>query len=130
MSTIDRKRRRAARAEIDVPAVVRVRDAREAGAREIPGAIENLGPDGAFIRTEATARLAQGDEIVLAFRIDAHPLPFEIGADVRWVRTEPPAGIGVQFKSVAPFDRTVIDDYCQRRIEEGRAAVEGGAGED
>jgi hypothetical protein len=109
----DSSRRRAARAELEIPAAIEPLDG-AAGAA--PGSILNLGPDGALLESEA--KLVQGARIRLGFRLPSHPIRFAIDAEVRWCKGEKRAG--VQFSGVGAYDRSVLDDFCQRNIEERR----------
>jgi hypothetical protein len=96
------------------------------GARASAAKVENLGPDGAFLRTEAASRLEPGARVLLRFSIDSHPIPFELEAEVRWVRPGTDGGVGLHFVSIAPYDRSALDDYCQRRIDEARGGEASG----
>lgn len=110
------------RADIEIPAELILAPESGEEAARAPARIGNLGPEGAFVKT--WAKVAQGTRVRLHFGIESHPIPFVIDAEVRWTRD---GGIGLQFLNVPPYDRSVLDDYCQRRIEELRGGAGGGA---
>src|SRR5262245_25653597 len=64
------------------------------------GVTRNISQDGAFIATPW--RLPVGQRVTLRLAVPGHRAPFEVEAEVRWLRPDAdgdsrPAGIGVQF---------------------------------
>jgi hypothetical protein len=112
------KKRRHARVDMEIPA--QLSDTAN-GARKSDVAIGNLGPDGAYVKTQQ--RLESGKHVRLLFKISSHPLPFDIEAEVRWFREGAEGGVGLQFLNCPAFDRAALDDFCQHRIEETRGAA-------
>jgi hypothetical protein len=94
--------------------LVRADDLGSGAARAV---IFNLGPEGAFVKS--AAKLDQGAKVRLSFKIASHPIGFAIDAEVRWVKPDG-GGAGMQFHGVGAYDRSVLDDWCQRQIEETR----------
>lgn len=88
-------------------------------------AVLNLGPDGAFVRCDA--KLEQGAKVLLAFDLPSHPIAFKIDAEVRWVKAGEKGGAGLQFMKLGAYDRSVLDDYCQRLVEVSRGGDAGRA---
>ena len=111
--------RRARRIDLSIAAVLR--EITEFGGRTLKVALANLGPEGAYIRT--SAKVPIGAKVRLGFRLDSYPLEFDVEADVRWQRDGPEAGIGVQFRELARYERNAIDDCCQRWLDEQRGGI-------
>jgi uncharacterized protein (TIGR02266 family) len=108
------KKRRHPRVDMEIPAEL------ISASQTIEVAIGNLGPEGAFIK--CSRKPEAGTRVKLAFKISSHPLPFNIEAEVRWLKDGADGGIGVHFIDFPPFDRAALDDFCQHRLEEVRGA--------
>ncbi len=80
--------------------------------------IENLGPDGAFLKT--TRSLGAGARVRVRFRLLSYPLAFDAPADVRWRRTDPEPGLGVQFTGLPAYEQAAIGDHLHAWLDERR----------
>jgi hypothetical protein len=119
------KKRKSVRAPLEIDATVEpIADGGERGAVAARATIGNLGPDGAYVKT--SAKLAQGGRVMLQFKLPSHPIGFAIAAEIRWVK---PEGAGVQFVDFSAYERSVIDDYCQRLVDDARGAGGGSGGD-
>lgn len=76
-----------------------------------PGTVEDIGPGGAFVRTEAELEgVAPGVDLLLGVTLPGALQPVELAARVAWVVREGQTGFGVEFRC--------RDAGGQRRLKE------------
>ena len=104
--------RRHTRVDLDFPVMIRTE--KEA----IDGRIENLGPEGTFIRLADPHSLPQFVEVEMA--IENCLLPIQIRCEVKWRKGGDNSGVGVWFAAIPSFEKAAIGDFIYRVIVEQR----------
>lgn len=79
--------------------------------------IVNLGPEGAFVRTDKL--LPVQTKVNLGFKLDSYPREIDVVATILWARRgEGAHGMGMHFTRIPLFEKNVIIDYILRRYAE------------
>ena len=112
------EKRRYRRLDTDLEATVK--DLAEPEEKSIDVRIINLGPEGAYLRSEEL--LPVQTQISLDFRIDSYPKEINVIAKILWhEKTKTEHGMGCQFVHIPLFEKNIIIDYILRRYAEYQA---------
>lgn len=84
------------------------RRADRASPRRVTAQTENIGLGGAFVQTETPP--AVGTRLTIFLTAATAWEPLEIQAEVRWVRLERPAGMGVRFVELSAGQLGALHD--------------------
>lgn len=79
----------------------------------IEGETVNISPAGGYIQCPLTPD--PGDMVALTISPNDHP-PMKIKAEVIWVATAPPFGMGVIFEEISNADRSYLSEVVQRQL--------------
>jgi len=113
------EKRRYRRLDTDLPA--RVKSLSEPTGEALDVRIINLGPEGAFLRTDGEL-LAVQSQVALDFKIDSYPKEINVIAKILWHKKAPEErGMGCQFVHIPLFEKNIIIDYILRRYAEYQA---------
>ena len=105
---------------LDTNLEARVKNLSDPTSDTIDVTIVNLGPEGAFIRSDEL--YAVQSQIALDFRIDSYPKEINVIAKVLWhKKNEGERGLGCQFVHIPLFEKNIIIDYILRRYAEYQA---------
>jgi hypothetical protein len=119
-------KRKHPRVEMEIPAEV-FEVVNGASGKPHQATVGNLGPEGAFVKSDA--KIEQGGRVRVVFKLSSHPLPLDFEAEVRWARDGAGGGLGICFLTCPMYERAAIDDFCQQRIEDARGGAGGGGGD-
>jgi len=109
------EKRRHRRLETNIEATIRLADQDDADPIKVT--ITNLGPEGAFVRTETLLPIQS--KVALEFKLDSYPREIDVVATILWERrAEGSQGMGMHFTRIPLFEKNVIIDYILRRYAE------------
>ena len=83
---------------------------------------KNISKGGTFIRT--TKPLEIGTEFIFVLSVPSHNKQLELKGEVVWIVTEEtatkdnPAGMGIKFKFVDDSERSAVDDFVEKLMDE------------
>jgi type IV pilus assembly protein PilZ len=83
---------------------------------------KNISKGGTFIRT--TKPLDIGTEFIFVLSVPSHNQQLELKGEVVWIVTEEsatrdsPAGMGIKFKFVDESERSAVDDFVEKLMDE------------
>ena len=83
---------------------------------------KNISKGGTFIRT--TKPLEIGTEFIFVLSVPSHNKQLELKGEVVWIVTEEtatkdnPAGMGIKFKFVDESERSAVDDFVEKLMDE------------
>ena len=83
---------------------------------------KNISKGGTFIRT--TKPLEIGTEFIFVLSVPSHNKRLELKGEVVWVVTDEtatkdsPAGMGIKFKFVDDSERSAVDDFVEKLMDE------------
>jgi type IV pilus assembly protein PilZ len=83
---------------------------------------KNISKGGTFIRT--TKPLDIGTEFIFVLSVPSHNKQLELKGEVVWIVTEEtatkdsPAGMGIKFKFVDDSERSAVDDFVEKLMDE------------
>lgn len=84
------------------------RRADRASPRTVTARTENIGIGGAFVLVESPPPI--GTKLIVYLSAATAWEPMEISAEVRWVRVDPPVGMGIRFVDLAPQQLVALHD--------------------
>ena len=117
----ERRRYRRIVTELDAEMVLTIGDR---DGEVWPVKLVNLGPAGTLVNPGSGVRL---DACVrVRFRIDNHPLALDLKGAVRWASSTQASEnqeIGIQFVDLGDYDRSILYDYCYRRLQKYRRSL-------
>ena len=117
-TSVGKEKRRYRRLDTNLEA--RVKNLSDPTSDTIDVTIVNLGPEGAFIRSDELYPVQS--QIALDFRIDSYPKEINVIAKVLWhKKNEGERGLGCQFVHIPLFEKNIIIDYILRRYAEYQA---------
>lgn len=71
----------------------------------------NIGGGGMFVKTEQI--LEVGREVTISFRLPGDKMPIVAKGKVSWHKNEPDQGVGIQFTSMTPEDKTRLTKFLR-----------------
>jgi len=110
LGLIIRDYRRYYRCVVTVPVVLRVE-----GGTTVPSQMMNLSEGGLAVNTAASFKT--GARVKTQFTLPEEPTAFDIDADVSWCDDK--GSVGLQFVSVLPEQKLVLQLWLSHRIEQG-----------